>query len=85
MFIILVKITMQKELTAEHCFTMFASVLCIRHATSAPLKMLIANENVNSVRTRLTKLKYCYSRTQNLSNTSARAIRIYSCVQNKKQ
>lgn len=63
MFVIFLKITIQKDFAAEHhCFKMSASILYVQDTISATLKMLAINANVNSVRTRLTKLKCYYSK-----------------------
>lgn len=64
MFIIFLKITIQKEFAAEYCFKMDASILRIHDAISAPLKMLAINEDVNSVRRSLTNLNVITQRCE---------------------
>lgn len=43
MFIIFLKITIQGECVAKHCFKWGASILHIHDEISAPLKMLAVN------------------------------------------
>lgn len=64
MFIIFLKITIQKEFAAEYCFKMDASILRIHDAISVPLKMLAINEDVNSVRRSLTNLNVITQRCE---------------------
>lgn len=65
MFVIFLKITIQKDFAAEHhCFKVSARILCIQDTISATLKMLTINANVNSVRARLTKLNIITQRPE---------------------
>lgn len=59
MFIVFLKINIQGEFVAKNCCKWAASILHILDEISAPLKMLTVNENINTVKARLTNLK-CY-------------------------